>query len=212
MTTQVKRILTVAILAILGLFVGIWLFKGLMTILPAIIGGVIGGLIAAVFIKGPAEVSDDVRRTVAAAVGKPKPRETDIEYVLTRALALNQLVRLEDGVSDPIRTGVERIIDIAEELAPPLCRDYPNDDLTYNTCRVVTYHLPRLLEPYFNIAPADRKAAEGGVVQALDAVEKDLADIQAIFRDQGIDAARHRAKTVEMKFTGFGGAPSAASA
>lgn len=209
--TNLKRLLVIAIFAIVGLAIGIKLLQGLMAILPAIAGGIIGGLIAAVLIKGPQAVAEDIRRTANAAVGNT-PRQTDIEYVLGQALALNQRVRFEDGVSDQVRERVEKIIDTAEGLAPSLCREYPNDELTFNTCRIITYHLPRLIETYFSIAPSDRKAADGSVVQALDAIAADISDIQRIFRDQGINAARNRAKTMEMKFAGFGGAPSAASA
>ena len=212
MTKQMQRVLLIVVSTIAGLIVGFFVFKGLMVLLPAIIAGVIGGLVAAILIKGPDAVREDVKRTVQAAMGQPKPRATDITHVLTQALALNQRVRTEDGVSETVQSKVEKIIDIAEGLAPRLCAEFPSDELTYNTCRIVTFHVPRVLEPYLAIHPSDRTAAEPGIAQALDAIIGDLPDIQSIIRDQGIDAARHRAKTVEMKFTGLGGAASAASA
>lgn len=209
MSTNTKRILVIALCALVGLFVGVKLFQGLLAIAPAIAGGIIGGIVAAVLIKGPS-VMTDIKNTVEAAVGK-RPSETDARYVLEQALALNARARLEVGVSENVLTMVEQIIDRADGLVPQLCTNYQGDELTFNTCRIYTYHLPRLLDPYFALKVSDRSAAESGVVQALKAIDTDLADISKIFREQGIEAARRRAKTVEMKFSGFGATSPAAA-
>lgn len=209
MTVQMKRILVIAGLTVLGLIIGFIFFKGLMIVLVAIAGGAIGGIVAAVLIKGAEETFEEVRKTVST-MAAPARRETDLGNVLEQSLALNQRVRLTEGISKEITAAVESIIDIVEELAPSLCTDFRGDELTYHVCRTVTYQVPRLLEPYFKVKPEDRAAVEGGVLKALKAANDDLTEIKTIFRDQGIDAARQRAKTVEMKYSGIGGSAAAA--
>jgi hypothetical protein len=206
MTVNLKRFLTIVGLTIVGLIVGIWIVDGLLVLLPTIIAGIIGGFIAAFLIKGPAATIESVRKTAEAMAGPLRPGETDLAHVLSQSLVLNQRVRFEEGVSESVRAAVEKIIDLVEALAPSLCGDFEGEDLTYNVCRVPTYQLPRLLEPYFKVKPADRASVEPNVLKALEAVQSDLAEIHEIFRTQGINAALHRAKTVEMKFAGLGGA------
>ncbi len=201
MNTNLQRALVVAALAIVGFGLGALFLQGLLILFPTIVGGVVGAFIALAFIKGPAAVFDDIRETVKAA-GMPPRRETDLEMVVEKCLGVNCLVRLEEGVPDRVRTLTENVIDSVMKLAPALCVGFVGDELTYNVCRTGTYHLPRLLEPYLAVAPSNRLAAESGVVAALERMFTDLQDISRIFTDQGLDAARHRAKTVELKYTG----------
>lgn len=204
MDIQTKKMITIAIGVIGGLILGLFVLQNIWAILTAAIGGVIGGLIAAYLIKGPESI-EDVKRTIQATVGKPMQSQTDPVYVLNLALKFNQLVRTSEGVSIEILARVEQIIDKVEVLVPTLCADYRSDDLTYGVCRVATYQLPRLLNPYLNVGVGDRKAVESNVQKALDAMLRDITEIEEIFRNQGIEAARHRAKTVETKFAGIGG-------
>ncbi len=209
MTVSVKKILFTALCAVIGLALGLWFLKGLWTIAPVVVAGIVGGFVASFLIKGPEETIAAVRATIQSATNS-RPRETDIENVFNQSRSLNQRVRFEDGVSVSVLSAVEEILDLVEGLAPPLCLDFEGDELTYNVCRVATYQLPRLLDPYFKVKPADRASVEPNILKTLEAVRSDLAEIQTIFRDQGIDAVRHRAKTVEMKFSGIGGNAAAA--
>jgi len=202
MNTNLQRALVIAAMAIMGFGLGVLFLKGLSILVPAVAAGMVGAVIALAFIKGPAAVFDDIKKTVKAAGMSPR-RETDLDVVVEKCLGVNVSVRLEEGVPDRVRTLTENVIDSVMKLAPDLCAGFVGDELTYHVCRTGTYHLPRLLEPYLAVAPADRLAAESGVVAALERMLADLQDISRIFTEQGLDAARHRAKTVELKYTGM---------
>ena len=193
-----QRLMTGAFLGI-GLILGYFMLKGVWVLLPGIVGGIVGGILASTLIQGPEETLERVSKTVKAA-GITRPRETNVEYVLGQLLKLNTLIRTTHGISHSVLARVEKVIDKVERLALPLCSDYGGDELTFNVCRTGTYHLPRLLEPFLKLAPEGREEAENGIIAALDAMVKDLGDISEIFHTEGVAAARHRAKTVEMRY------------
>lgn len=168
--------------------------------------GVVIGLAVAIFLiarsrgEDPAKVAREVASSARRVV---VPDDDDMDRVTEELLDIQIKIRTQYGIGDEVRELSERIIDTLAPLTEMLNQRLSGDDLTFETCRIATYHLPRCLKPYFEAGNA-RAESEGQVLAALRAIEQEVNEIDTLIKDESIEAARHRAGAVKARFADFG--------
>ena len=177
----------------------VYLVFKLAFVFALLIGIAIGGaLVIFLIARSRGESPVAVAKEVVAEA--PRPRDSEPSYVYERMLGTNQSLRVLEGVSIPVVEAAEGIIDVLRDLVIRLNQDFPGDSMTFETCRIGTYHLPRLLEPYMKVPAGNRHEAEADVLKALAALRQEVDSIDDLLRAQNVDAARTRATGVEMRF------------
>lgn len=204
MSRNVKLILAgigVAILVMLALE----LLANLAIIFSIIIGLIVGGVVAAFLIaiargEDPHEVAVEMATAARKVV---TPTDDSMDKVTGALKHLNVTLRTEHGVGSAVLDVFESTVDTLVTVCDQLIERLPGDDLTFETCRIATYHLPRTFKPYLE-AGDGRAEAEPVVLKALSAIKTEVNEISDLVQNESIDAARHRAAAVNARFANFG--------
>jgi len=170
---------------------------------------IIGGCVAAVIVIGliiwyvakkrGVSVKEQVDE-VADTISTPAQPEQDLERTLNNLLQININARTKSGFTEEMMKALEVLIDKLYDVLPKINSKWPDVDLTWETTRIATKHLPEFLSRFLVLSPSQLAVKEPQFLESLNIIEIEVDEVIQLFSTNAENEASTRARIIKRKF------------
>ena len=136
----------------------------------------------------------------AAAAAEPQEEEAPEWVASTRRLVRLDFELRERGAPDRSAAAVEEAIDRMRALLPELGTEHVGTELTWTVNRMAGDYLPRIVDPFLRLSPAEREQREDELLKSIEGLRAELENVEEIVAGRRVADFQTKAAFLRARF------------